>query len=95
MIIVSGKIRVAPTERASYLGDSVEVIELARAAPGCLDFHMSADPIEADRINVYERWESPADIEAFRGSGPSEEQAASIREAEVDQHEVASSRRLS
>lgn len=94
MIIVSGKIHVESAERAAYLEDSLEVIELARAAPGCLDFHMSADPVEADRINIYERWESVADVEAFRGSGPSDEQSAAIRKAEVEQHEVASSHRL-
>lgn len=94
MIIVSGRIHVDPAERASYLEGCSEVIELARAAPGCLDFHLSADPVEPDRINVYEQWESVADVEAFRGSGPSSEQTAAIREAHVVQHEIASSHRL-
>lgn len=39
---------------------------LARAAPGCLDFAQSADPLDAGRINIFERWESAADLEAFR-----------------------------
>lgn len=94
MIIVAGRIHVDAIARSAYLEESLEVITLARAAAGCLDFHMSADPIEADRINVYERWESPAAAEAFRASGPSADQAAPIREAEVDQHEVSSSRRI-
>ena len=52
------------------------------------------DLLEQDRINVYEQWQSVAHVEAFRGSGPSEEQATAIRDAAVFQHEVASSRRL-
>ncbi|MEO7571951.1 MAG: antibiotic biosynthesis monooxygenase family protein [Acidimicrobiales bacterium] len=94
MIIVSGPIHVDPAERDAYLADCTTLIEQARRAPGCLDFHLSADPLEPGRINVYEQWESAADVEAFRGSGPSEEQTATIRSAAVVQHEVASSEAL-
>jgi quinol monooxygenase YgiN len=91
MIIVSGPIYLVASERDAYLDGCREVIEAARAAEGCLDFHLSADPIEADRINVYEQWETVEAVEAFRGSGPSSEQATTIRDASVVQHEVASS----
>jgi quinol monooxygenase YgiN len=91
MIIVSGWLRVDPAERAAYLDGCRAVIEQARQAPGCLDFHLSPDPLEPDRINVYEQWESAAAVEAFRGSGPSDEQGAAIRSAAVHQHEIASS----
>jgi quinol monooxygenase YgiN len=94
MIIVSGSLRVDPTDRAAYIEGCREVVVAARAAVGCLDFHLSADPLEPDRINVYEQWESVAAVEAFRGSGPDADQAAVIRSAAVDEHEVASSRRL-
>ena len=94
MIIVSGPIHVDPSERDSYLAECRTVIERARQAPGCLDFHLSADPLEAGRINIYEQWETVADVEAFRGSGPSGEQTASIRSAAVVQHEVAASEPL-
>ena len=63
MIIVSGKIIVDSQDRASYLEGCREVIELARKSPGCLDFHLSADPIENGRINVYEQWETVEDVE--------------------------------
>jgi quinol monooxygenase YgiN len=90
VIIVSGWIRVAPAERAAYLEGCGEVVRAARAAPGCQDFHLSADPIEDDRINVYEAWVSVAAVEAFRGDGPSGDQQAQITGASVAQHEVAS-----
>lgn len=94
MIIVSGSIHVDPDERADYLAGCRSVIEQARVAPGCLDFHLAADPIEPSRINVYEQWESVAAVEAFRGSGPSDDQGAAIRSAAVFQHDVVSSEAL-
>ena len=94
MLIVSGRLYVEPATRQDYLDSCRVVIDLARNAPGCLDFHLAADPVEQGRINVYEQWESAADVEAFRGSGPSSEQAVAILDAAVFQHEVASSQRL-
>lgn len=94
MLIVAGPLHVEPSAREAYLATCLEVIRAARAAPGCLDFHLSADPLEPGRINVYERWASLADVEAFRGSGPSDEQQAEILGAEVEQHEIASTTRL-
>ena len=94
MIIVSGHLRVDSAGRDAYLDGCREVIFAARRAPGCLDFHLSADPLEPDRINIFEQWESAEAVEAFRGSGPSDEQAAAILDASVYQHEVSSSRPL-
>ena len=94
MIIVSGPIHVDPSARDDYLAGCRTVIEQARQAPGCLDFHLAADPIDPTRINVYEQWETVAAVEAFRGSGPSDEQGTAIRAAAVFQHEVASSEAL-
>jgi len=94
MIIVSGRIYVDEADRASYLQESRQVIVAARVWDGCIDFHLAADPIEPDRINVYEQWRSVEAVEAFRGAGPSSEQMAAIRDASVFQHEVASSTKL-
>jgi len=94
MVIVSGWIRVRPDERATYLDSCRAVIEAARAAPGAIDFHLSADPIENDRINIFEQWESTDAVEAFRGSGVSDEQAAAILGAHVEQHEIGSTTSL-
>lgn len=89
-VIVTGWLRVDPARRQAHLDGSRAVIEAARAAPGCEDFHLSADPIETDRINVVERWDSVADVEAFRGSGPEGDQAAAILDAQVMQYGVTS-----
>lgn len=94
MIIVSGWLRVRPEERASYLDGCHEVVVAARSAPGCVDFHLSPDPLEGDRINVYEQWESAAAVEAFRGSGPTDDQGDAIVAAHVEQHEIATTTSL-
>ena len=91
MIIVSGSLPRRPGRARRLPRRLPSVIEQARVAPGCLDFHLSPDPIEPDRINVYEQWESVEAVEAFRGSGPSDEQGDAIRSASVHQHEIASS----
>ncbi|MFA1548976.1 putative quinol monooxygenase [Actinomadura chokoriensis] len=83
MIIISGRLYLEPGDRDAYLAGCREVVELARGAAGCLDFALSADLVEPDRINVYERWESGEDVERFRGAGPEPGQAARIRHAEV------------
>lgn len=91
MIIVSGWLRVRAGQRQQYLDACRPVIEAARRAPGCVDFHLSADPLEDDRVNVFESWQDVESVERFRGSGPSDDQQAAIVGAQVHQHQVASS----
>lgn len=88
MIIVAGWLQVEPTDRDGYVADCVTVVQRARTAKGCLDFTITTDPLEPDRIHVYERWESDADVEAFRGSGPSDDQTAQIVDAEVRKYRI-------
>ena len=91
MIIVSGRIYVRPDRRAAFLAASLEAVTAARRAPGCLDFVVAADPIEPDRVNVYEQWESAAELEVFRGAGPGPELASDILRADVSRYLVSSS----
>jgi quinol monooxygenase YgiN len=70
VIIVSGRIHVRPGRREAFLAASRDAIVAARRAPGCGDFIVAADPIEPERVNVYEEWESDATLEAFRDAGP-------------------------
>jgi quinol monooxygenase YgiN len=58
VIVVAGSVRVDAEARDAYLDGCREVVAAAREAPGCLDFALSADLLEPDRINVFERWES-------------------------------------
>jgi quinol monooxygenase YgiN len=94
VVIVAGHLVVAPEQRAIYLAGCVPVVERARATPGCLDFSLAADPVDPGRITVFERWESRAAAEAFRGTGPSAEQAAALLSASVAEYGVVDVRPL-
>ncbi len=94
VVIVAGHILVDPQQREHYLAHCVGVVEQARRAPGCLDFSLSADLLDPGRVNVLERWASQADVEAFRGSGPSDEQGAAMLGASVAEYDVAAVRAL-
>lgn len=89
MIIVAGWLQVDRVDRDRYVADCIAVVQQARTAPGCLDFAITADPVEMDRVNVYERWESDAHLERFRGSGPDAEQTAQLRDAQVRRYRIA------
>ena len=88
MIIIAGTLRVDPAERADYLAGCTDVVTQARVAAGCLDFALSADLAEPDRINVYERWETDKDLLRFRGSGPDDSQTSRILDAEVHKYRI-------
>lgn len=94
MVIVAGHVIVGRQDRDDYLAGCARVVEQARRAPGCLDFTISADSLDPTRINVFERWDSQDAVEAFRGSGPSDEQADVIVSASVSEYDVSGERRL-
>jgi quinol monooxygenase YgiN len=90
MVIVSGKIYVRPEARKEFLTSSAEAVAQARRSPGCRDFVVAADPLEPDRVNVYEEWESEEALMAFRGDGPDQELQSSILRADVVRYVVSS-----
>ncbi|QGK70732.1 antibiotic biosynthesis monooxygenase [Allosaccharopolyspora coralli] len=94
MVIVAGHITVEPQQRESYLAGCVAVVEQARQATGCLDFAITADLLDPGRINVFERWETRAAVEAFRGDGPGDDQSNAILAASVTEYDVADMRSL-
>ena len=91
MIIVSGRIYVRPGARQDFLTSSLEAVAQARGSLGCRDFVVAADPIESDRVNVYEEWESEEALLTFRGNGPGQDLSSSIVRADVSRHVVSSS----
>lgn len=94
MVIVAGYLVVEPLQRDGYREACKAVVEQARRTPGCLDFAISADLLDPSRVDIFERWESQAAVDAFRGSGPSDEQQGSIVSASVSDYEVGGQRRL-
>jgi quinol monooxygenase YgiN len=82
------------TQRESYLAGRVSVVEQSRGTTGCLDFAVTADLIDPGRVNIFERWESQAAVETFRGSGPSDQQGAAMLSASATEYDVADVRPL-
>jgi len=94
MVIVAGHITVEARQRDAYLAGCVSVVEQARRADGCLDFTITADLLDSGRVNVFERWESQAAVEAFRSGGPSDDQSAAMLSASVAEYDIADVRSL-
>lgn len=94
MVIVAGHITVEPQQRESYFAGCVSVVERARGAAGCLDFAITADPIDPGRVNIFERWESQAALNTARGNAPGFEQAEAMLSVSVADYDVADVRPL-
>ena len=89
VLIIAGHLLVDPAERDAYVAECRQVVELARAAEGCLDFAITADVLDPGRVDVFERWAAEEPLLAFRGSGPSEGQQTRILSAEVRRYTIA------
>ena len=94
MVIVAGHVTVEPELRESYLAGCVRIVERARGAAGCLDFAMTADPIDPARVNLFERWESQGAVEAFRKRAPRRKSAAAMLSGSVAEYDVTDVRPL-
>jgi quinol monooxygenase YgiN len=88
MLIIAGELHVDPADRDRYLAATADVAPQARAFPGCLDFVQAADPVDAGRINVFERWESDEDLMRFRTSGGPAIELPDLRAADVRKYRI-------
>lgn len=88
MLIIAGRLEVDEADRDQYVSDCSAVVELARRAPGCLDFALTADTVDPARVNVFERWESDEQLASFRGSGPDADLGARILGADVKKYRI-------
>ena len=64
MIIVQGVFRIEADQRERYLAETVETQRISRDEPGCIEYVLAADPLEADRVVLSERWATRADLDA-------------------------------
>ena len=88
LIIIAGQLHLDAADRDRYLTAVADVACLARKAPGCHDFVQAADPIDAGRINVFERWESDDHLHRFRASGEPLPELPALRSAEVHKYRI-------
>ena len=64
MIIVGGAFEVEPHQREEFIASRHDLMRASRAEHGCLDYTFCADPIEPNRVVLFERWETQADLDA-------------------------------
>ena len=92
MWIIAGHERVDAERRDDYVAAHADLIRRAREAQGCLDCAITADSIDLDRVNSYERWESWAAIEAWRAVANAPETEIEASDLSVMAYEIASER---
>jgi len=58
VLIIAGYFDFDPAERDQFIREREEATRRSRAEEGCLAYAFSPDPLEPDRVLLYERWES-------------------------------------
>jgi quinol monooxygenase YgiN len=89
-VIIAGSLYVRPEDRDSWVTAHRGIIRQARSEPGCIDLYLSADPVEDDRINLFEHWESQEQLEAWRAIAEPPPKPEILR-ATVQKHVISSS----
>ncbi|GAC1591678.1 MAG: hypothetical protein NVS3B21_10470 [Acidimicrobiales bacterium] len=92
MLIVAGRFRVDPALRDEFVRSREPAMHRSRQEPGCLTYVFSADPIEADVVHLFERWETKEDLAAHldvNRSAPRPTVEIPLLESEIAQYEVA------
>ncbi|MEN3321493.1 MAG: hypothetical protein V7643_4895 [Mycobacterium sp.] len=95
MLIVAGTGYVDPDHRDTLLAGLAPSLRRVRTTPGCLDYVVAADPIEPDRVNIYERWESQAHLDThLAGPAQTAPPMPHVRSVQVMRYEISSSSQL-
>ena len=61
-IVVEAKVDLDPARRAEALAGAKPWIDGALSQDGCLAYSWCADPYDPARVNVFEEWETEADL---------------------------------
>jgi quinol monooxygenase YgiN len=82
MIIIAGHTLTESGKRDAAVRAFSKMLERARQHDGCLDLSISADPMDEERINVFELWRDQKSLDAWRkvAKGP---RGIKIRKAHV------------
>src|SRR5690348_11425674 len=93
MLIIAGRIELDPARRDEYLAAAEQNMRDSRAEAGCIDYVLSADPLEPGRVYLFERWESKEHLAPhlarLSAPRPAEPDAVPVLSAELLQYEIA------
>ncbi len=87
-IIVAGKLTIKPGFRDEFIEKSRDAIIEAREKESCDDFSVSPDPIESNRVNVFEKWKSRRELNDFRDAGPESDFFSYVESFDVNEYEL-------
>ena len=87
-IIVAGKLLIKSGRRDEFIEKSCEAIMLARTHDACEDFSVSPDPLDLNRVNIFEKWESRSALVEFRESGPETDIFSLVESFDVKEYEL-------
>ena len=83
MLIVAGHFDVDPADRDAFLAGRVDAIRSTRTEGGCLEYVMSADPVDPARVMLFERWADQDAFDAFAKEG--KPQADPFKSPEIEE----------
>jgi quinol monooxygenase YgiN len=63
VVIVAGAFEFDPDQRDEFLAGRLDGMRASRAEPGCLEYTMSADPLDPTRVVLFERWADQASLD--------------------------------
>jgi quinol monooxygenase YgiN len=75
MLIVAGSFEVDPADQAAFVAARVDAMRDTRTEGGCLEYVMSADPVDASRVMLFERWADQAAFDAHMALIPTKPRA--------------------
>jgi quinol monooxygenase YgiN len=87
-IIVAGKLTIKSGSRDEFIKKSLDAMLLARKNEACEDFSVSPDPLDLNRVNIFEKWKSRSSLDEFRNSGPESDIFSFVEAFDVDEYEV-------
>lgn len=91
MLIIAGKVYIAPEHRDEHVASLKDFVRDTRAKPGCLDLIIASDPVEAGRVNLFERWESNVQLRAFQASAEPPAPVTDVLSEDVALYEISAS----
>jgi len=98
MVIVAGSFEIKPDEREEFLAGRLDSMRASRSEPGCLEYTMSADPIDPGRVVLFERWEDQAALDAhlaaMGNAPPPSGRAVAPTSASITVYDIAGERPL-
>jgi quinol monooxygenase YgiN len=87
-VIVAGWCTVDPKKRDEAVESFKHLVLRARRAPGCLDLSITADPVDSNRVNIFELWQSEGDLKAWRAVAKHPKKITPLLRMEIQKHVI-------